>query len=91
MEGVGITKNKDVSNPNKQVIYKENNVLHNNNKGQDKWLETTDNVTLTSLLSYIKSQGGLRDAQVETIKTYLYLKIECENKPLGILYLRGQI
>lgn len=59
-------------------------------KARDKWLETTDNTTLTSLLSHIKSQGELRDAQVEAIKTYLYLKIECENKPLSTLFCEGK-
>jgi hypothetical protein len=28
----------------------------------------------------------MRDAQVEAIKTYLFLKIECRNKPLWKLF-----
>lgn len=31
----------------------------------------------------------MRDAQVEAIKTYLFLKIECENKPLWKLFTEG--
>lgn len=59
-------------------------------KARDKWLEKADNATLTSLLSHINTQGKLRDAQVEAIKTYLYLKIECENKPLSTLFYEGK-
>lgn len=59
-------------------------------KARDKWLEKADNATLTSLLSHINTQGKLRDAQVEAIKTYLYLKIECENKPLSTLFCEGK-
>ena len=32
----------------------------------------------------------MRDAQIESIKTYLYLKIECQNKPLWKLVARGK-
>ena len=32
----------------------------------------------------------MRDAQIESIKTYLYLKIECQNKPLWELVSEGR-
>ena len=35
-------------------------------------------------------RGKLRDAQIESIKTYLYLKIECQNKPLWKLVASGK-
>ena len=41
------------------------------------------------LLSYIESRGMLRDAQVDAIKTYLFLKIECGSRPLWKLFAEG--
>ena len=35
-------------------------------------------------------QGNLRDAQIDAIKTYLFLKIGCENKPLSVLFSNGR-
>lgn len=34
-------------------------------------------------------QSALRDAQIDAIKTYLYLKIACDNKPLPQLFYEG--
>ena len=34
-------------------------------------------------------QSALRDAQIDAIKTYLYLKITCDNKPLPQLFYEG--
>ena len=31
----------------------------------------------------------MRDAQLEAIKTYLFLKLECDNKPLWQLFVEG--
>jgi len=31
----------------------------------------------------------MRDAQIEAIKTYLFLKIKCDNKPLYELFYIG--
>jgi hypothetical protein len=38
----------------------------------------------------MESNGQLRDVQIEAIKTYLYLKIACENKPLSQLFIDGK-
>ena len=35
-------------------------------------------------------QGYLRDAQIEAIKTYLFLKIACGNEPLHRLFSSGK-
>lgn len=59
-------------------------------KARDKWFNETKNTAITSLLSYIKEKDKLRDAQLEAIKTYLFLKIECENKPLNKLFFEGK-
>ena len=55
---------------------------------RDEWLSRTD-CPVSSLLSYIESKGMMRDAQTEAIKTYLFLKIECSNKPLWRLFTEG--
>lgn len=41
------------------------------------------------LIRYILQRGMLRDAQIEAIKTYLYLKIACGNKNLAQLFVDG--
>ena len=46
--------------------------------------------TVNDLISYMINRGGLRDAQIEAIKTYLFLKIACEGKPLNILFSSGK-
>ena len=53
-----------------------------------EWLSRVD-CPVNSLLSYIESKGVMRDAQIEAIKTYLFLKIECGNKPLWRLFTEG--
>ena len=55
---------------------------------KNEWLSRED-CPIISLLSYIERKGRMRDAQVEAIKTYLFLKIECENKPLWKLFTEG--
>lgn len=45
--------------------------------------------TVKKLVDYIKVCGRMRDAQVEAIKTYLYLKIGCRNLPLWKLFIQG--
>ena len=55
---------------------------------KNEWL-SRENCPIISLLSYIERKGRMRDAQVEAIKTYLFLKIECENKPLWKLFTEG--
>lgn len=55
---------------------------------RNEWLSRID-CPVKSLLSYIESKGMMRDAQIEAIKTYLFLKIECGNKPLWRLFTEG--
>lgn len=55
---------------------------------RDEWLESRDCV-VRNLIQYIEKKGKLRDAQIEAVKTYLYLKIKCRNKPLWKLFCSG--
>ena len=55
---------------------------------KNQWLQS-DDCTVIDLIKYIKEQGQLRDTQVEAIETYLFLKIEGENKPLWQLFSEG--
>lgn len=47
----------------------------------DEWYKSSD-CTIQPLIQYIYSQNKMRDAQIEAIRIYLYLKIACGNKPL---------
>ena len=58
-------------------------------KKRNEWLNSPSCV-VSELVSYIERQRKMRDAQIESIKTYLYLKIECQNKPLWELVARGK-
>ena len=51
----------------------------------NEWYNSSD-CTILPLIQYIYSQNKMRDAQIEAIKTYLYLKIACKNKPLWQLF-----
>lgn len=55
---------------------------------RDEWLNSED-CSVRDLLKYIDLRGVMRDAQSEAIKTYLYLKIACNNKPLWQLFTEG--
>ena len=55
---------------------------------RNQWLSSPD-CTITSLIEYIVKTGQMRDAQIEAIKTYLFLKIACEGKPLAMLFKKG--
>ncbi len=57
-------------------------------KKRNEWLGS-DACTIKGLLQYIVGQGMMRDAQLEAIKTYLFLKIACQNKPLWELFVKG--
>ena len=57
-------------------------------KSCKKWLSSSD-CKIKNLISYMISTGELRDAQIEAIKTYLFLKIACNNKPLYELFCNG--
>ena len=58
-------------------------------KKRNEWLNSPSCV-VSELISYIERQHKMRDAQIESIKTYLYLKIEYQNKPLWELVARGK-
>ena len=55
---------------------------------RDQWLASAD-CTITSLIEYIEKTGQMRDAQIDAIKTYLYLKIVCNSAPLSKLFIDG--
>ena len=54
----------------------------------NEWYNS-DQCTVRDLIEYIEKTGQMRDAQIEAIKTYLFLKIKCECKPLETLFKRG--
>ncbi len=56
---------------------------------RDRWLRSAG-CTVTDLLGYIMRTGQLRDAQMEAVKTYLFLKIECGTKALAELFCEGK-
>ncbi len=57
-------------------------------KKRDEWFKSSS-CTVMNLIDYMIFSGQMRDAQIEAIKTYLFLKIACENKPLHILFAEG--
>lgn len=58
-------------------------------KVRDKWLVSYKCI-VRSLIQYMEGKKKLRDAQIEAIKTYLFLKIDCQNKPLAELFCEGK-
>lgn len=54
----------------------------------DEWLHSPG-CPIHELIQYIYAQHKMRDAQIEAIKVYLFLKIACENKPLWRLFGEG--
>lgn len=56
---------------------------------RNEWLNSPGCV-ISELISYIERQHKMRDAQIESIKTYLFLKIECKNRPLWELFASGK-
>ena len=57
-------------------------------RARDRWFGSED-CTVRDLVKYMEARGQMRDAQVEAIKTYLYLKIACGCKPLSVLFSEG--
>ena len=55
---------------------------------KNKWLQS-DDCTISDLVKYIRDKGQLRDTQIEAIETYLFLKIQGQNKPLWQLFSEG--
>lgn len=58
-------------------------------KKRDKWFASSD-CTVNRLVEYILKKDQMRDAQIDAIKTYLFLKIGCENEPLHSLFSKGK-
>ena len=56
---------------------------------RDQWYASPA-CTVKDFIDYIVSKGEMRDAQIESIRTYLYLKIACGNKPLWKLFAEGE-
>ena len=57
-------------------------------KKRNEWY-ASPRCTVRELTDYIAARGLLRDAQLEAIRTYLYLKIACGNAPLWQLFVQG--
>ncbi|MBQ7127316.1 DEAD/DEAH box helicase family protein [bacterium] len=55
---------------------------------RDQWYKSQD-CTVKELINYIINTNELRDAQIDAIKTYLFLKIKCKNLPLWELFYNG--
>ncbi|MDR2033260.1 MAG: DEAD/DEAH box helicase family protein [Helicobacteraceae bacterium] len=56
---------------------------------RDQWFEQSD-CPVKDMIAYIEKKGYMRDAQIGAIKTYLFLKIAHENKPLWQLFVEGR-
>lgn len=64
-------------------------MLHNIiREKKNKWVQSDDS-TIGDLVGYIRNKEQLRDTQIEAIETYLFLKIEGQNKPLWQLFSEG--
>ena len=57
-------------------------------KKRDIWLASPD-CTVQETVRYIRDMGQMRDAQIEAIETYLFLKIAGDNRPLHELFSSG--
>ncbi|MCF2551590.1 DEAD/DEAH box helicase family protein [Bacteroides caecigallinarum] len=55
----------------------------------DEWMKSPD-CTIRELIQYIYRKNKMRDAQIEAIKIYLFLKIACGNRPLWKLFIEGR-
>jgi type III restriction enzyme len=64
-------------------------MLHNIIRDKKNTWVHSESCTIVDLLKYIRSEGQLRDTQIEAIETYLFLKIVGENKPLWQLFYEG--
>lgn len=56
---------------------------------RNEWL-ASDGCTVKGIIDYIEKTGQMRDAQIEAIKTYLFLKIACASKSLADLFREGE-
>ena len=58
------------------------------NNARDRWFASND-CTVNELVNYMIQVGEMRSSQIDAIKTYLFLKIKCDNKPLWQLMTEG--
>ena len=61
---------------------------HSISAARERWL-TSDDCTVASFVDYIVQTGQMRDAQVEVIKSFLFLIIARGNNPLAKLFVSG--
>lgn len=57
-------------------------------KKREEWYNSSE-CTVKELIKYMVDTNELRDVQIDAIKTYLFLKIACDNKPLWELFYEG--
>lgn len=55
---------------------------------RDQWL-ASPKCKVKEIITYIQEKGQMRDAQIDAIKTYLFLKIVCGSRPLAELFCQG--
>lgn len=55
----------------------------------NEWIDS-DSCAVKNIIEYIKKTNKMRDAQIEAIKIYLFLKIECGGKSLEDLFVDGE-
>ena len=55
---------------------------------RNRWLASSI-CTVKDVIAYIENSAHMRDAQIDAIKTYLFLKIACDAKPLHLLFEEG--
>ena len=55
---------------------------------RDEWFSSPE-CTVRELINYICQRGKMRDAQIDAIRTWLFLKIACTNAPLWKLFSEG--
>lgn len=58
-------------------------------KSRDIWY-MSDDCKIKYFINYIENTNKLRNIQIDAIKTYLFLKIECCNRPLWELFFNGK-
>ena len=55
---------------------------------RDRWFASSE-CSAKGIIAYIEKANQMRDAQVDAIKTYLFLKIGCDCAPLAKLFCQG--
>ena len=55
---------------------------------RNRWFASSE-CTAQGIIAYIEKANQMRDAQIDAIKTYLYLKIACGCAPLAKLFCQG--